>query len=138
VKAQQAKAAPASPRLGARIGDPAGAPFDFPSLPLSSTAPERGGAGLAGALEGVAVEAFSSQLFKGTAHDSRPPELTLDPDLDPSAALLLRVGAAGATSGLRPTAPSSASRAEMGKTQLQEAPSPGEGKTQLNHYRRGN
>lgn len=99
VKAQQAQAVPASRRPRSL------APFDLPSPPLSSTAAERGGAELAGALEGVGVEALASQLSKSPAPVSRPPEF--DPDLDPSAALLLRVSAAGSATELRPTAPSS-------------------------------
>jgi hypothetical protein len=78
VKAQQAQASPASPRLRSL------APFGF-----------------------LGSEAFASHLPKSAAQDSRPPELAADPDLDPSAALLLRVEPAQRPTDLRPTAPSS-------------------------------
>jgi hypothetical protein len=73
VNSQQAQAAPASPRLRSL------ASFDF-----------------------LGSEAFASHLSKSPAADSRPPELAADPELDPSAALLLRVSAASAASDLRP------------------------------------
>lgn len=193
MKAQQAIAAPASPRLGAPIGHPPLAPFDFPGPPLSLATAERGGARLAGRADVLVAEAFASHLSKGAASDSRPPGFAADPDLDPSAALLLRVGAAGSelrldqidydgkeqfaqglsahrqgllrlgTAALsvdggsqlnftkdragdsRPAALASDLRLSAdrfsgreGESDSQEAPSPGEGKTQLNHYRRGN
>jgi hypothetical protein len=91
VKGQEDRAASASPRLGAPLGRFPSAPSDFPTPPLFATA-EPGPAELAGGIDVLGSEAFASHLSKAAALDSRPPELTLDPDLDPSAALLLRVG----------------------------------------------
>ena len=95
MKGQQAKAAPASPRLRAPLGHRPMAPFDFPSPPLSSRAAQRGGAELVAAPEALGAEAFASQPSEVPAPVARPAELAIDADLDPSAALLLRVSAAG-------------------------------------------
>jgi hypothetical protein len=193
VKAPQAQAAPASARRGARTGHPPTAPFDFPGPPLSSTAAERGGSAPARRFDFLGVEAFASQLSKSPTHDSRPPELAADPDLDPSAALLLRVGPAAselhldrighngqeqvaqgppahlegllrlraAALSVEGTSQLSSTKASAGdprppalasdlrlsadrfsareaETESRTAPSPGEGKTQCNHHRRGN
>ena len=102
VKGQEDKAATASasPCLGAPIGRFPSAPSDFPTPPLFATA-ERGPAGLAGGVDFLGSKAFSSQLPKSPAVDSRPPEFPADPDLDPNAALLLRVSAAGSVADLR-------------------------------------
>lgn len=93
----QAQAAPASPCPRAPIGHPPTAPFDIPAAPLCFETAERGGAELAGRVDVLGAEAFASQPSKAAAAVSRVPELTLDPDLDPSAALLLRVEPAGTT-----------------------------------------
>jgi len=87
---------------------------------------------------GGAGEVAAAATFASGNRDAR----ATDPDLDPSAAMLLRVGPAGCElrlgqSGLEFLSPGSfAGRA--GVSDFQTAPSPGEGKTQLNHYRRGN
>jgi hypothetical protein len=100
MEGQQGKAAPASHRLRAPIGRFPSAPSDVPTPPLSFATGERGGAELAGRIDFL-DSGFSSHLLKSPALDSRPPEFAADPDLDPSAALLLRVSA-GPASDLQP------------------------------------